>query len=136
MAATRAAAAGGSGVLGSATVLTITFGEDGPGTRCCCCSFCWQLLATTAGNWQLATTTGKWQLVDLGGNCICAGLQRDCWSRLRDGDDDGSCMNCEVGCSTPHGVVVIMILGDRDAKLGDDSQNGWEIWLGSLWSAF
>ena len=78
MAATRAAADGGSGVLGSVT----TFG----------CCFCW-------------TTAGSWQLVDLGGN----------WMPR---DIGGSWMNCEVGCNTPHGVVVMMILrGNRDARL-------------------
>lgn len=83
MAATRAAADGGSGVLGSVT----TFG----------CGFCW----TTAGSWQLVDLGGNWMPRDIGG--------------LGGG---GSWMNCEVGCSTPHGVVVMMILrGNRDANL-------------------
>ena len=86
MAATSAAADGGSGVLGSVT----TFG----------CCFCW-------------TTAGSWQLVDLGGNW----MPRDCGGRA-DGGGGGSWMNCEVGCNTPHGVVVMMILrGNRDARL-------------------
>ena len=51
-------------------------------------------------------------------------LPRDCGCRLRDDDEGGggSCMNCEVGCRTPHGVVVIMILRNRDARLGDDTK--------------